>query len=200
MITKIFIETKNAETPEYVFLQTFLRHLRISPETYELVPLNGKDNLPKAVNQFQLNSLEGGRNLIIFDADTVATHGGFSSRLNKIQSIIKNLDLQVHGVFLYPNHHDDGIFENILENILCRETHQRWWDCYSDYEKCLGDDYLTPNLKGKIFTYISAQKDISNTKRKKFGQGRWLFENSSYWNLDSPYLEPFKDFLLKHLL
>ena len=174
--------------------------MEITPETYELVPLNGKDNLSKAANQFQLNSLEGGRNLIIFDADTVATHGGFSRRLAEIQSIIEKYELQVYGVFLYPNHHDDGIFENILENILRQDLHQHWLDCYSDYEKCLGNDYLTPNLKGKLFTYISAQKDISNTKRNKFGQGCWLFDNSSYWNLDSPYLGPLKDFLLKHLL
>lgn len=58
----------------------------------------------------------------------------------------------------------------------------------------MGTDYLSPNLKGKLFTYISAMP-MSKTKRDRLGQGQWLFENNDYWNLESEALEPLKDYL-----
>ena len=198
-MTNIYVETKNKFTPEYVFLSTLITRIGIAPESYEIVPLGGKDNLRNAGNSFKQNTILGGKNIIIFDADTPATHGGYTKSLQNIKTTITEMNICVEDIFLYPNNQDDGIFENILENIMRKDLHKRWLDCYTDYEKCLGNEYQSPNLKGKLHTYLTSQKDISKTKKNKIGQGQWLFDNPSYWDLENQYLTPIKDFLKQHL-
>ena len=95
---------------------------------------------------------------------------------------------------LYPNKLPES--ERVCFGIC---THEQWLHCYSDYETCLGNHYLTPNLKGKLFTYISAQKTLSNTQRNKLGSGQWLFNDAQYWNLNAPELQPLKDFLCNNI-
>ena len=68
-------------------------------------------------------------------------------------------------------------------------------DCFSDYEACLGSQYISPNLKGKLHTYISFMKKLTGGQRKKLGQGEWLFDREEFWDLKSPYLQPLVDFL-----
>lgn len=63
--------------------------------------------------------------------------------------------------------------------------------------KNLVNDYVHPNLKGKNFTYISAMK-MSSSKRRKLGNGEWMFDNAEYWSLESDYLKPLKAFLQQH--
>ena len=58
--------------------------------------------------------------------------------------------------------------------------------------------YNVPNLKGKLHTYMSAQK-LSKKYRDRFGSGDWLFDNKNYWNLDVEALQPLKDFLKENL-
>ena len=199
-MTNIYIEAKNKNTTEYVFIKSLLDHLCIDSSLYEIVPVNGKDNLQHMQVQFEQNTLLNGKNIIIFDADTPHTRGGFHSRLDQINQVVKDNKMTTEAIFLFPNNQDDGIFENLLEKLMLKETHQKWFDCYTDYEKCLGTDYISPNLKGRLFTYISSQKDLSNSKRKKLGQGQWLFEDTRFWNLDNAYLDPLKNFLLKHII
>lgn len=90
-------------------------------------------------------------------------------------------------------------FREFTGKTDAKETHEQWLHCYSDYETCLGNHYLTPNLKGKLFTYISAQKTLSNTQRNKLGSGQWLFNDAQYWNLNAPELQPLKDFLCNNI-
>ena len=85
--------------------------------------------------------------------------------------------------------------------------HQLFFDCFEDYERCVsgvkdksGEPlYNTPNLKGKLHTYMNAQK-LSNKLRRKLGTGDWLFDNTNYWNLNAVALQPLKDFLTSHLI
>ena len=39
---------------------------------------------------------------------------------------------------------------------------------------------------------------MSNSKRKRLGNGEWMFDNAEYWDLESDYLIPLKDFLREH--
>ena len=84
-----------------------------------------------------------------------------------------------------------------MEHLIQKEKHAQMLDCYADYETCLGNDYVHPNLKGKNFTYISAMK-MSSSKRRKLGNGEWMFDNAEYWSLESDYLKPLKAFLQQH--
>ena len=197
---RIFIEAKKKETSEYNFLDTYIqKHLCIDKSLYSIECVDGKDNLHNAQNKFIENTEEGGINLIIFDADYSERKGGFERRQKELEDKLQELDIQAH-IFLFPNNQDDGIFETLLENVALRERYKRFFDCFSDYENCLGDNYRHPDLKAKVYTYISSMKSLSNRKWNLLGGGDWQFADSDYWNLDSEYLLPLKCFLESHLL
>ncbi len=190
---KIFIESKNHLTPEYNFLSTILRVFMYNSQPYEIVPLNGKDSLHLARNQFIQNSVEEGINLIIFDADTEVNGGGYKKRKEELLAELKVLKIDAE-IFLWPDNGNDGDFETMLESIARKDIHDRFFGCYQDYELCLGNEYLCPNRKGKLHTYITAMK-LTKKQRDKIGSGYWLFENDTLWDLNSPKLDPLKAFI-----
>lgn len=190
----IYLESKSNKTPEYVFVRTLLSHIGVSPELFSIIPINGKDSLHKAKKQFIQNTLEGGLNLIIFDADTPDNNGGHALRRLEIENTLARLGIE-SDIFLFPNNQDDGDFESLLEELALKDRHQAFFGCFNDYEMCLGNDYVHPNRKGKLHAYITSMK-MSGMKRRNIGSGEWLFDNPDYWNLDAEYLLPLKQFLL----
>ena len=86
------------------------------------------------------------------------------------------------------------------------DTHKIFFDCFEDYEKCIkgvkdeegSSVYNSPNLKGKLHTYISAQK-LNKKCRDRLGAGDWLFDRPEYWNLDIVALQALKDFFAGNL-
>lgn len=149
-------------------------------------------------NKFIENTLEGGRNIIIFDADTKNTGGGFDEAKKRILSTFDE-EVCIDDLFLYPNNCDDGIFENLLEKLMRCDLHSKFIDCFYDYELCLGEDYVAPDLKGKLHTYMSAQKSLSKKQRNALGSGQWLFENENFWDLNATALDPLKEFISKNV-
>ena len=190
---RIFIESRNRTTPEYKFVDTLLKRMGIDPASYEIIPLNGKDTLHLAKNQFLQNTAEGGRNLIAFDADSEENLGGYRRRKDDLVSKLNQLDITAE-LFLWPDDSEDGDFETLLESIARKDLHSQFFDCFNDYEACLGREYLKPNRKGKLHTYVSSRK-LSNNQRRSIGSGEWLFENENLWNLEAPSLTPIKKFL-----
>lgn len=200
---RIFLETNKNTTPEYVFVKTLME--RYSSEDFEIVVVGGKDNLRNAVNEFKKSTINGDRNLLLFDADSELNGGGFESRSRELFELRRSLGIEFD-IFLFPNNKDDGDFELLLENIARQDIHgERFFRCFSNYEECLSSHigmdgqpmYLCPNRKAKVYSYITSMK-LSNAERKMIGKGYWLFDNEAYWNLDSEYIVPLKEFLLKH--
>lgn len=198
-MTRIFIEAKHKNTTEAVFVSTLLRYLGIDPSTFEICCVDGKTNLIKNEVKFRENTLEGGRNVIIFDADTPATGCGYTATRDRIRSTFPE-DVVIDGLYLFPHNHDDGIFENLLEGLTLKDVHSKFFDCFRDYEICLGSEYVSPDIKGKLHTYMSSQKALSNTQRRALGSGQWLFDDTRFWNLEADDLQPFKDFLKANIL
>lgn len=195
----IFLETGKKTTPEYRFVDDFVgKFLGVDPLEYKIECVDGKDNLQRAVNKFLDNTISGIRNLVVFDADSSTNGGGFGRRKLELLAKMKELNITAD-LFLFPNNHDDGMFEDLLMHIARKENHRRFFDCFSDYESCLGDDYIHPNLKGKISTYISSMKSLPNKVRRNLGGGDWQFTNKEYWNLDAEYLLPLKEFILNSI-
>ena len=191
----IFLETGKKTTPEFCFIDDFVgKHLGVDPSEYGIECVDGKDNLQRAVNKLRDNTFSGIRNLIIFDADSSSNGGGFEKRKFELLAKMKELNITAD-LFLFPNNRDDGMFEDLLMHIARKESHKSFFDCFSDYELCLGNNYLHPNLKGKIFTYISSMKSLSNRARRSLGSGDWHFMNDEYWNLNSDYLLPLAQFI-----
>lgn len=197
-MTRIFIEAKHEKTSESVFIHTLLKYIGKDSKSFEVIHVDGKDNLKNNKVKFQENTLTGGRNLVVFDADTPESGWGYEATKKRILSTFSD-DVKIDDMFLYPNNQDDGVFENLLERLMQKEKHSRFFDCFTDYENCLGDEYVSPDLKGKLHTYMSAQKSLSNKERKNLGSGQWLFDDERFWNLDSEDLKPLREFFMSNI-
>lgn len=136
--------------------------------------MDGVDNLFSQgiltlIRTFQDN---GDKVIVILDADTIDKRWGFEAR--KRNTIEKMRENKVEfPFFLYPNNHDDGDFEVLLETLARKDLHNKWWDCFADYETCVSGirdksgepRYIIPNRKAKLHTYISSQR-LNNASRK----------------------------------
>jgi len=205
-MTKIFIEAEGDTTPEYKFLKAFV-NLHFPTKDIDFTCIGGISNLFNETNKNQISQAQdvGEQVLILIDADTIAKGDGFAKRKADIDNAMQMLKLSVP-YFIYPNNNDDGDIETLMESAARRDLHQVFFDCFEDYEKCISGVknqhgqplYNTPNLKGKLHTYINAQK-LSNKVRKKLGAGDWLFDDTNYWDLNAVALQPLKDFLTNNL-
>lgn len=205
-MTKIFIEAEDKTTPEYNFLKAFVS-LHFPTKDVEFTCIGGIGNLFNETNKNQISQAQevGEQVLILIDADTISKGYGFAKRKADIDN-----DMQTHKLsvpyFIFPNNNDDGDVETLMESAARRDLHQVFFDCFEDYEKCVSGVkdqsgqplYNTPNLKGKLHTYMNAQK-LSNKLRRKLGTGNWLFDNTNYWDLHAVALQPLKDFLAINL-
>lgn len=195
-MTYIFLETGKPATSEAVFIKTLIENLGYNISSNKVEFVNGYKNLVNVIPTIKARCAEGGKVVIIFDADSLGNNGGYETRKKEIEEVLEENNAQAE-LFLFPNNGEDGDFETLLEHLIQKEKHTQMLDCYADYETCLGNDYVHPNLKGKIFTYISAMK-MSSSKRRKLGNGEWMFDNAEYWSLESDYLKPLKEFLQQH--
>ena len=195
-MTYLFLETGKPATSEAVFIKTLIENLGYNMSSNKVEFVNGYKNLINVIPTIKARCAEDGKVIIIFDADSPGNNGGYYTRREEIEKILDENKTQAE-LFLFPNNDEDGDFETLLEHLMQKTKHAKMLDCYTDYENCLGNDYVHPNLKGKIFTYISAMK-MTNSKRRKLGNGEWMFDNAEYWNLESDYLKPLKDFLQQH--
>lgn len=193
---RIFLETSKNTTSEYNFIETLLTRAALSD--YEIIPVGSKDNIGNLQNKFVENTIEGGKNLIIFDADTTKRGDGYENTKQRIAHETFDDGVTIDGIFLFPNNQDDGTFENLLEHLIPEGKHKVFLDCFSDYAKCLGTEYKTPGVKDKMYEYISLQKGLTKKLKNEIKRGHWLWDNPEYWNLDADYLNPLKDFLAQH--
>ena len=151
------------------------------------------------------NTDAGGKNLVVFDADTAANGGGFAVRQNELLNRKAALGLDFE-LFLWPDNQGDGDVEILMESVARKDLYPEFFDCFSKYEHCMSQRknekgesfYTTPNRKGKLHTYFNAIP-ISKTKKDGFGKGSWRWEDGEIWNLDTESLQPLKAFLQKNL-
>lgn len=205
-MNKILIEAQDKTTPECHFLKAILTR-DFPRKDVDFICIGGVDNLFNEANVNQISQAQavGDSVLVLIDADTVDKGFGFSKRDKDINNEMLNHSVSFP-YFIYPNNYDDGDVESLMESAARRDLHQVFFDCFEDYEKCVSgvkDEfgqplYNTPNLKGKLHTYMNAQK-LSNKLRRKLGSGDWLFDDSKFWDLDVVALQPLKDFLNNNL-
>lgn len=205
-MTKIFIEAKNNKTSEYYFLKTII-NVFFPNRDYKFIFMDGIGNLynETILNQINLAQESGEQVIVLADADTIAKGYGYAKRKEEIDK-----GMATHAVsfpyFLYPNNQNDGDVEVLMENTARRDLHSTFFDCFEDYEKCVSGaknergetKYNVPNLKGKLHTYMAAQK-LPQKLCKRFGSGDWLFDNKDYWNLNADALQPLKEFFTMNL-
>ena len=193
-------ETTNEQDFVEKFILYHFPQMRL--EDFEIIGTGGKDKLGNTALKFIENTIDGGTNIVIFDADTSGNKGGFSKRKAEILKAKEDYNIEFD-LFLWPNNHADGDFESMLLQITQHE-HRGLIDCYRKYEKSVtrldrGKKlYQTSGRKGEIFSYIASLRK-TRKENEKFGKGYWAFQNPKYWDLDSAYLQPLKEFLKKYL-
>ena len=196
-MTRIFVEGRDAD-----FIDKYLHFLmRENAGRWEVISTGGYTKLTLIDQQFKENSDNGGINLIIFDADSPETCGGFAARNKYIEEKLKELSISAE-IFLFPNNRDDGDFELMLEHVI-NEGHRCLLECFEGYESCVGGHrdekcnpkYMTPNRKAKIYAYVESIKKSRKEKEEFKNRKEFFFNNPNYWNLKSEYLNPLKEFL-----
>ncbi len=196
---RIFVEGDGDD----LFLKKYLTHLQLP--TANIVSVGGYTKIESedVVNQFQMNTDAGGINLLIFDADTPETNGGFADRKQYLEAKKTELGITFE-TFLLPDNQNDGIFENLLEKIVFPEN-QFILDCFDNYSTCLENnraerELRLPALKSKIYAYWEIMPK-SNRQNEDFKNKRTLFQErkyTQYFNFDHSYLNPLKTFLETH--
>lgn len=211
-MTHIYIEAKNNKTPEYNFLKAIIANIfpnKKEEVDFEFKFLDGVDKLfsekTSNIQTIQKAQAEGTKVIVIADADTIEKGWGYEKRKKQIEEGMKQNSVSFD-YFIYPKNRDEGDVETLMEEIARKDLHKTFFDCFEKYEMCISGEtdenskqkYNTPNLKGKLHTYITAQK-LSNEKKSKLGKGDWLFDDKNYWDVDSEVLNPLKEFLKAHL-
>ncbi len=193
MKTIIYIEANDERVPEYNFLKMYIKYLGLD---IAVQPIAGKDNLDFLSAKLQDDVFSGNKPVILFDADEPRNGGGYAVRMAHITQFLLKESLIGIPIFLWPNNHDDGDFETMLENIAQKQLHPVFFDCFEDYEHCVEGKYNVPNRKSKLHTFINAQPGLTNSQKRKLGHGNWLFNDKKYWDWDVAYLNPLRDFLI----
>jgi hypothetical protein len=190
------------------YLLKALMHLiwKESIPDYNILPVGGKDNLPRLIEKFRENTDQNGQNLIIFDADYPSNHGGFEARRMQILKMLASMDVAAP-VFLLPNNKDDGDFEVLLEKIVL-PGHKPITECFDQYVKCIQKlevghsepiSYRLPSQKSKIFALLDALH-LSTKERERLGKkGDWLFERNDIWDLKHPEIQALTSFLTSNI-
>lgn len=162
--------------------------------------LNEKQAFQTLKTPFSFNRDNGVLNIVILDADDKV-----SERIEEVEQSRKTLD-ENFPFFLFPDNKNIGDLETILQNII-NPDNQVIFNCWNDYTACLAKiphpqnpkAFLTlPDDKAKIYAYLALVCD-SNSEKKKIEIGLRDYTNSNHWNLDHPYLNPLKTFLIQHL-
>lgn len=168
------------------FLEDFVKH-HFGIEEIDYVDVKGKDSIHLSKNKFEMNTDQGGINLLIFDAD------------NDFQAALDNVNKQkamcgiAFETFLFPNDEATGALEDLLLQMTVPE-HQGIFDCFKPFNQCLlghNSDYNVPDLKIQIYSYLTFQYLVGKDPVRDY--------SLSCWNLDADYAQPLKTFLAKYL-
>jgi hypothetical protein len=195
-MTRIFLETKHEKTNEGRFIKYLLSLIGKSNEV-ELIGTDGYTNIEKYATQLERYSTIGDKNLVIFDADYKFTNGGFVQRNGYLQSLKTKYNIQFD-LFLYPDNQNDGLFEDLLEQITTSQ-HNCLLQCFGGYQNCISSNnnagqYQLPIQKTKMYAYIDTMTK-TQAQKAAFTKGDWFFDNPDYWDFYHSALDPLKNFL-----
>lgn len=152
------------------------------------------------INILKRNSL--GINLLIFDADDDP-----KSRRQKIHSWRSKYGINFE-LFLFPNNHDVGTVETLLEDVINPEN-QCVIKCWHQYEEQLCKQTISwkspqsptcPSEKSKIYGYLEALVGTTKSEKEKIKDANRDFTNTNHWNLEADEIQPLKDFLVVNIM
>ncbi len=182
-----------------VFMKAYIKKIGLEEGLVTIKSCDGYTNIKKQafINELKKNSDNGGKNLVVFDADDDC-----QSRRKELTEIKGEIKVDFN-LFLFPNDSDQGALENLLEKII-NPDNQCILDCWNNYEKELSQCIIpwknpqtptTPAYKTKIYGYLEALTGTTKEEKKKIKEKERDYLDRNLWNLDSDYLNPLKKFL-----
>ena len=191
------IETGGQKTSEHQFFETILEKWNME-QNFEIRCIGGKNNLKTALtpNSKSQTKPKYRGHVFCFDMDEKTKEANREYIKEQIcnynKSNTKN-KIQKYKIFLLPNNEKEGIFEDLLENIIPNKHKKFLKCCWEDFTTCIAKkNYKLPDQKAKMYSYIAAVKE-DFTKKKNWGFNNT--QDTKYWNLASAYLEPLQKFL-----
>ena len=182
------------------FMEDYYHHLfQVSAPKNSIIHTGGYKKLADEVilRQMQMNTDQGGVNLVIFDADD-----DYKTRWEELSSLKEQYGVEFE-LFLFPNNQDAGALEDLLENII-NLNNRPILDCWENYEEELRrleipgrtpPPLTTPAKKTKIYGYLEALLGESKKEKKMIKEIERNYENPLHWDLDAEYLERLKEFI-----
>lgn len=167
----------------------------------EIIEFGGCTKLgdPIYFNNLIANSENGGKNIVIFDADKNGFgNNGFDSCCQKLDSLIKDKNLDF-AYYIWPNHKDDGKIESIFEKMIPVDK-QQVIDCIDSHMNCITYlsgtiDVKIPEVKEKVNFYLHTLKKSNKPHERNY-------KDEGCWNLnfdDNIDLKSLKSFLLSEI-
>ena len=153
------------------FMEDYYHHLfQVSAPKNSIIHTGGYKKLADEVilRQMQMNTDQGGVNLVIFDADD-----DYKTRWEELSSLKEQYGVEFE-LFLFPNNQDAGALEDLLENII-NLNNRPILDCWENYEEELRrleipgrtpPPLTTPAKKTKIYGYLEALLGESKKEKK----------------------------------
>lgn len=187
-----------------VFFKQYLQHCFgiVVPEE-RIVNLEGWTNIKgiSALRRMRSTTDNGGVNIALLDADN-----DFDARRKDILNWKQEHSVEFE-LFLLPNNQDAGALEDLLEHII-NPNNQSIFDCWQHYEDELVQQEIpgrtpppltTPAKKTKIYGYLEALLGEKKSQKELIKEANRNYENTQHWNLNSEYLEPLKNDLMKYI-
>jgi len=177
------------------FLIDFIKHCfehTLTDEDFIMAEGNLLEK-PARANSIQKNTIQGGINIIILDAN-----GDIEETRQRVANEIVTHQLQIDNQFYFPNNTDTGNLETLLRNIVNSER-ENIFNCIDNYADCLEMQRI-PQLrafdeKARIFVFID-----SFTVGGPGKESERSYREALLWNLDSEYLEPLRGFLSPYFI
>lgn len=184
------------------FVADFIKLISLDNLASKVISVGGWQGLREFEPQLKERFDLGGKNLVIFDADSDREHKEkwLDELENELNSELLDRDkgqLNIESQaslkferFFFPNNHDEGELETLLLQCINQE-HSHILDCFEAYKVCISsrNQYALPDNKSKIYAYCQAI----------LGKNERNYLDKSLWNIDNLHTKPFKDFLLKCL-
>ena len=171
------------------FIGDFLGHLNLVLPKENIRKIGGGvTKLHIVAPQFSELKDEGMKNLVILDAN-----GDFDSCHKAVENAKTKFAFDDY--FLLPSNQEAGSVETLLARIAVKE-HRDIFECFDALEECLRkkeSNYSTPLPKTRILAYCETLLGV------KIWASERNYRNPAHWNLDSPVLDPLKEFLRKYL-
>ncbi len=160
-----------------------LNFVQLSDESF--IKTGSKDALYLTIQIIEGKLINGKQVIVLFDADK--DYG------TSLKNVNKQLTQPVP-TFLFPDNKNTGTLETLLCQIVPKE-HQVIFGCYDDYAKCINslNKYKSTKEKGKILSYV----EIVTPLNKAISLKQVNSFDTEYWDIESEYLTPLKNFLIK---